>query len=310
MVMGADAKPTNGHGNAPANSTLQGILLICSAVVCFVTMNTMVRYLGRAGYPVPEIVWGRYFFHLVLIMLLFPRRIPTLLVSRRKLMQVLRSVLVLLATVCMFFAVKIMPLADAVSIGFIAPLVAVALSVLILKERVGPRRWVAVAVGFAGMLIIIRPGGGTLQWAALLPLGMATLYATYQVVTRMIRGAADPLNALFYTALVGAVAASFVVPFVWRTPTLVDGAILIGTGFFGGLGHYAVIKAYERAEVSLVAPFAYTELIWAVLFGYLVFGDFPDLWTFVGAGVIVGAGIYVLHRERRAAPPPAIPAEG
>lgn len=289
---------------------LRGILLICFAVVCFISMNTLVRHLGREGYPVPEIIWGRYFFHLVLIMLIFPRRIPTLLVSERKGMQVLRSVLVLLATVCMFFAVKIMPLADAVSIGFTAPLVAVALSVPILKERVGPRRWFAVAVGFVGMLIIIRPGAGTLQWAALLPMGMATLYATYQVVTRMIRGAADPLNALFYTALVGAVATSLVVPFAWRTPTLVDGLMLVATGFLGGVGHYAVIKAYERAEVSLVAPFAYTELIWAVIFGYFAFGDFPDLWTFVGAGIIVAAGIYVLHRERAAARPPAIPGEG
>ena len=277
----------------------QGIALICFAVFCFVIMNAMVRYLGKVeGYPVPEIIWGRYLFHLILIMLLFPRRISTLLVSERKAMQVLRSTLVLLATVCMFFAVREMPLADAVSIAFVAPLIAVGLSVLILGERVGWRRWAAVAVGFAGMLIIIRPGTGTLQWAALLPVSMAFLYALYQVVTRMIRAAADPLNALFYTALVGAIVCTAVVPFFWKTPDWQGWLLLIGTGVFGGVGHYAVIRAYERAEVSLVAPFAYTELLWATLAGWMIFGDLPDIWVYVGAAIIASASIYVLHRER------------
>ena len=283
----------------PAEAHLRAIALMCFAVLCFIVMNTMVRYLGRTGTPVPEIIWARYVFHLLLIMAFFPRRITTLLVSTRKGMQVFRSVLVLLATVSMFFAVREMPLADAVSLSFSAPLFAVGLSVLILRERVGLRRWGAVAVGFVGMLIIIRPGAGTLQWAALLPIAMAMFYAIYQIVTRMIRGAADPLNALFYTALVGAVASSFVVPFFWRTPGLIEGLMLVGTGFFGGLGHYAVILAYERAEVSVVAPFAYTELIWATILGFMVFGDIPDLWTFLGAGVIVASGLYVLYRERR-----------
>ncbi len=290
------------NDTAPAaekHAPIQGIALICFAVVCFIIMNTMVRYLGKVeGYPVPEIVWGRYVFHLILIMVLFPRRIGTLLVSERKALQILRSTLVLLATVCMFFAVREMPLADAVAIAFVAPLFAVGLSALILGEQVGWRRWAAVGVGFFGMLIIVRPGAGTLQWAVLLPIGMAFLYALYQVVTRMIRAAADPLNALFYTALVGAVACTAIVPFFWKTPDLMGWLLLIGTGFFGGIGHYAVILAYERAEVSLVAPFAYTELFWATLAGWMIFGDLPDVWVYVGAAIIAAAGIYVLHRER------------
>lgn len=290
---------TGRAGAGPAEAPLQAIALFCFAILCFIVMNTMVRYLGRAGYPVPEIVWARYLSHLLLIMAFFPRRITTLLVSKRKAMQVFRSVLVLAATVCMFFAVREMPLADAVALSFSTPLIAVGLSVLILRERVGPRRWGAVAVGFAGMLIIIRPGAGTLQWAALLPIAMALFYATYQIVTRMIRDAADALNALFYTALVGAIAASLVVPFFWRTPGPIDALMLVGTGFLGGLGHYAVILAYQRAEVSAVAPFAYTELIWAAILGFMVFGDLPDRWTFVGAGIIVASGLYVLYRERR-----------
>ncbi|MHA1536073.1 MAG: DMT family transporter [Alphaproteobacteria bacterium] len=297
--------PDAGARASHAATPFRAIALICFAVFCFILMNTMVRYLGRAGVPVPEIIWARYLFHLLLIMAFFPRRITTLLVSRRKAMQVFRSVLVLAATVCMFFAVREMPLADAVALSFSAPLFAVGLSVVILRERVGPRRWAAVAVGFAGMLIIVRPGAGTLQWAALLPISMAVLYATYQIVTRMIRAAADPLNALFYTALVGAIVSSFVVPFFWRTPSVVEWLLLLGIGFLGGLGHYAVILAYERAEVSVIAPFAYTELIWATILGFMVFGDVPDRWTFLGAGIIVASGLYVLYRERRFARPPA-----
>ena len=289
----------NSSPSRPSGSLLRGAALICLAVFCFVIMNGLVRHLGRAGYPVPEIVWARFAFHLVLIMALFPRRISTLLVSTRRGMQVLRSTLMLGATVCMYFAVSVMPLADAVSIGFITPLLVVGLSVVILKEQVGIRRWSAVMAGFVGMLIIIRPGAGALQWAALLPIAMAVFYAFYLIVTRLVRESADPLNALFYTALVGALAASLVVPFHWRTPTPVDVLLMAGTGLFGAIGHYALIKAYEVVEVSVVAPFAYSELIWATLVGYLAFGDFPDAWTFAGAAVIIGAGLYVLHRERR-----------
>jgi drug/metabolite transporter (DMT)-like permease len=298
--MSASSKPA-------ADGTLRGIALVSTAVVFFVTMNTMVRWLRLDGVSVAEIVWARYFFHVLMIVVVFPRRVATLLAAERKGMQMLRSILVFLATVCMFTAMGLMPVADAVSIGFMAPLLAVALSVLILREKVGPRRWAAVLVGFLGMLIVIRPGAGVLQWAVLFPIGMAFFYALYQVITRMIRGSADPLNALFYTALVGAVVASLALPFFWRLPTLTEAALLISTGFLGGLGHWLIIMAYERAEVSAVAPFAYTELIWASVFGYAVFGEFPDAYTFLGAGVIAAAGLYVLYRERRARAPAVLP---
>jgi len=290
-----------------AEGTLRGIALICLAVFCFIVMNTMARALRLDGVPVAEIVWARNFFHLILIMAFFPRRIRTLLVAERKGMQVLRSILVFLATICMFIAIGLMPIADAVAIAFIAPLIAVGLSVPILGEKVGPRRWAAVLVGFVGMLIIIRPGSGVLQWAVLFPIGMAFFYALYQVITRMIRGSADPLNALFYTALVGAVAASVALPFFWRMPSLAEAAMLVAIGFMGGLGHWFVIMAYERAEISAVAPFAYTELIWAIALGFLVFGEFPNLFTFIGAGVIAAAGLYVLYRERQARTPAVLP---
>jgi len=270
--------------------------MMCLAMACFVTMNTMIKSM-RGELPVVELVWGRYFFHALLILLLFPQRIPTLLDSANKLLQIVRSLMVLLATVLMFTSVGLMPIADVVAISFVAPLLIVVLSVFVLRERVGPRRWCAVVIGFVGVVLILRPGGSLFAPVAFLPLGIALTYGAYQIMTRLVAQAANPLNTLFYSALVGAVTMSFFVPFDWVTPSALQWAKLVGCGLLGGLGHYCVIRAYERAEVSLVAPFAYTELIWATGFGFIVFGDLPDVWTFAGAAIIAASGIYIVHRE-------------
>ncbi len=281
----------------PTDAPLRGILMMCFAVLCFATMNTFTKEL-RGELPVTSIVWGRYFFHFALILVMFPRRIPTLLQSDAKLLQIARSVLVLLATAMMFIALGFMPLADAISITFAGPLLIVALSAILLGETVGPRRWIAVIVGFIGVLVIIRPGAGTFQVAALLPVAVAIFYAIYQIITRHLSHRSDPLNMLFYTAIVGAVTMTIIVPFDWQTPTIEQWLMLVAIGFLGGLGHYAIIKAYERSETSLVAPFAYTEIIWAAALGFFVFGDFPDSFTFIGTAIIVASGVYVLHREK------------
>ena len=235
----------------PTDAPLRGVLMMCFAVLCFTTMNTFIKEL-RGDLPVVELIWGRYFFHFALILVLFPRRIPTLLKSDDKGLQIARSVLVLLATACMFIALGFMPLADAVAITFAGPLLIVALSVVLLRETVGPRRWAAVIVGFIGVLVIIRPGAGVFQWAALLPVGVAFFYALYQIITRHLSHRSDPLNMLFYTALVGALAMSAIVPFDWQAPTLEQWLMLAAAGFLGGLGHYAIIKAYEHRMDTLV----------------------------------------------------------
>jgi len=286
------------HSERPADAPYRGILMMCFAVACFATMNGFAKELRIQELPGVEIIWGRYFFHTLLVLALFPRRIPTLLAGSDKAMQMARSILVLLATGCMFTAVGLMPLADTVAITFIAPLLITALSVPFLGERVGIRRWIAVFVGFAGMLVIVRPGGGLFQTAALLPIGVTVFYAFYQIITRLISHRTDPINTVFYTAIVGGIGLSFVVPFFWQTPTLEQWGMLFAAGLLGGLGHWAIIIAYQRAEAPLVAPFAYTELIWATILGLVVFHDFPDSWTFVGAAIIAASGIYILHRER------------
>lgn len=286
------------EASRPADAPLRGVLMMCFAVLCFATMNTFTKELRGSDLPVSEIIWGRYFFHFALILLFFPRRIPTLLNTADKGLQIARSILVLLATACMFIALGLMPLADAVAITFAGPLLIVVLSATFLREAVGPRRWTAVIVGFIGMLVIIRPGAGAFQFAALLPVAVAFFYALYQIITRLISHRSDPLNMLTYTALVGALAMSVIVPFDWQTPTVQQWLMLIAAGFLGGLGHYAIIKAYERSEAALVAPFAYTEIVWATTLGWLAFGDFPDLFTFVGTAIIIASGLYVLQRER------------
>ena len=272
-------------------------MLICCAVVLFSVMTILFKAL-LADYTVAQAVWARYFFHLIPILILFPRRIPKLLVSERKDLQLARSALMLALTVITLFALRYMPVAEMVALNFVAPLLVTALSVVMLRETVGTDRWVSVAVGFIGVLIIIRPGFGGLGWAAALPLASALCYGLYQILTRMVRLAADPLVALFYMAILGAVATSAVVPFYWVEPDLKGWAMLVGVGTVAMIGHFIMIKAFERAPASTVAPFAYTELIWATIFAFAVFGEFPDQWTLVGAGVIAGSGLYILDRER------------
>lgn len=282
----------------PADAPIRGVLMMCFAVACFASMNGFVKELRVQELPLVEIIWGRYFFHTIIVLALFPRRIPTLMSGSDKGWQLARSVLVLLATACMFTAVGLMPLADAIAITFIAPLLITALSVPFLGEKIGPRRWMAVFVGFAGMLVIVRPGGGLFQLAALLPIAVTVFYAFYQIITRMISHRTDPINSVFYTAIVGAIVMSAIVPFFWQTPTLAQWGMMCGAGLLGGLGHLAIILAYQRAEAPLVAPFAYTELIWATILGLAFFGDFPGSGTFIGAAIIAASGIYILHRER------------
>jgi len=190
-------------------------------------------------------------------------------------------------------------LATAATMMYAAPLMVTALAAPMLGERVGPRRWAGVLIGFAGALIILRPGTSAMQLAVLLPLGAAAMYALYQVTTRMLAGSDSASTTIIYTASVGVVVMSALVPFFWTAPSPEQWGLLVLTGVFGGLGHFTLIKAFEAAPAATVTPFGYSSLIWATLWGFLVFGDLPDLWTITGAGVIVGSGLYIFHREQR-----------
>jgi drug/metabolite transporter (DMT)-like permease len=279
---------------------LRGILLMCLGVAMFPFLNTCSKLLS-AQYPVVEIVWARFLGHLLLMVIaFFPKRGWRLFAARRPGIQVSRSFLLLGATTLFITAIGQVPLATASAIGFTAPLIVTALSVPLLGEAVGIRRWTAVLIGFAGVLIIIRPGTGFMNPAILLLLAQATCYALYQIATRS-GGAHDSAEtAIVYAALVGSAATSLVVPFAFRVPaSLEDGLLFCGLGLFGGLGHYFVTKAFQLGSAALISPLGYVELIGSTILGYLVFQNLPDLWTWVGAGIIIGCGLYTAVRERR-----------
>ena len=194
---------------------------------------------------------------------------------------------------------RYLTLAEAISINFVSPLLVTVFSIMILGEHVGVRRWGAIMVGFVGVLIIIRPGLGIMHWAAALPLGTAVCYSLYQILTRIAARTEDAQTSLFWTSAVGVLVTSVAVPFAWTPPTPFAWTLMVGTGLFFGFGHYLLIKGFEVAPASMLAPFIYTQLIWVTIIGYILFGNFPDEFTLIGGAVVIASGLYVWHRETR-----------
>lgn len=272
----------------------------------FVSLDTLAKHLLES-YPLVEVVWARFLFHLLFVSAVMGRRFGGIVRSARLSLQLTRSTLLFTTTLLFFAGVHLVPLAEASSIMFLTPILVTALSVPILGEAVGPRRWASVALGFCGALIIVRPASGFMELGALLLLAAAATNACYQILTRQLRAIDPPLTTLFYSALPGAVVFGLAVPFVWVPPSLTDWGLFMAMGIGGGLGHLCLIRAFRAAPAAVVAPFSYVSLLWAVGYGFLVFGDLPDLWTLVGAAVIAASGLYILHREqvRKRAPQPA-----
>jgi len=210
----------------------------------------------------------------------------------------LRAVLLITATFLFFASLKFLPIADALAIFFVQPLVVTALSPLINKEHVGPRRWAAVAVGFVGTLIIIRPGLGVMNPGSLLALASGTSLALYFLVTRRISGSQKAIVTTFHTNLLGGVITSVLVCFVWVTPTPTDWLLMVALAAIANIGHNFIVRAYDHAEASLLAPLAYTEMVTSTILGLIFFGDFPDAWTFVGVAILISCAIYISMRER------------
>ncbi|MEQ8506910.1 MAG: DMT family transporter [Rhodospirillales bacterium] len=275
----------------------QGVLWMTVAMACFVTMDTMAKHLVQT-HSVVQVVWGRYFFQVVILAVILAPQLRRLMVTANLRLQMIRSLLLLVTTALYFSGLKFVPLAEASAIMMLTPLVVTALSVPLLREKVGPRRWAGVVIGFAGAMVIIRPGGDAMQMAALLPLFAALAHGFYQVSTRFLSHSESVLTTLCYSALLGALIMSAAVPFHW-TPLPPEGWLLLAAaGGFGTIGHFALIKAFTLAPAATVAPFTYTNLIWAATYGLLIFGEWPDGWTIAGATVIAGSGIYIYHREK------------
>jgi drug/metabolite transporter (DMT)-like permease len=262
-------------------------------------MNAAVKLLA-VNYPSSQITWARFTGHLIVMTLIFlPRYRWSLLRTRKPAIQIGRSILMLLSNLLFVMAIGRIPLATASAIGFTSPLIVTALSVPLLRERVGWRRWCAVLVGFAGALMVIRPGSGFGDPAVLLLLLSALAYALYQIATRQVSQYDNAATGIIFAALFGSLAMSLVMPFVFVMPrTLFDSLLFCSLGLLGGFGHYLVICAFQRGRAAVIAPFGYVELIGATILGYLIFDHVPDLSTGIGASVIIASGIYIALRER------------
>jgi drug/metabolite transporter (DMT)-like permease len=244
------------------------------------------------------LLWGRYFFNFLFVALFFFRGAPTKIIHTRNLkMQLLRSILLVSSTLTFWLALVFLPLADCVVILFVAPLLVTILAAPILGERVGRHRWTAVILGFVGVLVVMRPGFTLFSWVSVLPFITALLYAGVQLSTRILGRTEGALTTLLYSSAGGAFICTICVLFFWVTPTLQQWLVLVWLGFLGALGHYLMIKAYQLAPASLLAPFDYTTLIWATVLGFFVFADLPDAWTFLGALIIMSSGLYLIRRE-------------
>lgn len=276
-----------------------GIGLLVLAELLFASMDTIAKHLSQEM-PVGMVIWGRYAFHFAFMLPFFLRRHPGEVMRVHRLGLVLvRGTLLLAGTACFFTAIRYIPLADAVAIGFLAPLFVVALSVPLLGEQVGPRRWTAVLVGLVGTFVIIRPGFAEVHWAYGLVVLLAVIFAVFSIITRILTRTERPIPMLFYTALVGAGGASLILPFAWQTPTAEQWGLMAMMGALGGVSHLLLIHAYRVATASLLAPFQYAQIVFATFYGWLVFRDLPDAWMLAGTGILMASGLYVLRREAR-----------
>jgi drug/metabolite transporter (DMT)-like permease len=214
--------------------------------------------------------------------------------SRQPISQIVCSMTLLTSTIFFFSAVKYVGVAEAISISFIAPLAVVFLAWPLLGERITWVRLLAVVVGFAGVLVVIRPGSSVFQWASLMLVASAIAYAIYQIFIRRVGAVDHPSTTVFYSALGSTIVMTAIVPFVWVAPKSgTDTMLLASLGVFGGIGHYCVARAMTYAPANFIAPFNYTQMIGSVIVGYLMFSEVPDIYTWLGTALIVGAGLLV-----------------
>ena len=262
-------------------------------------MDGFAKYLSST-LPVLQITWSRYFFTVVIalpIMFFFFRK--NLTWTEQPKLQLIRGLLLLCANVLFFYSISIISLAKALTLAFIAPLIVTVLSPVLLGEKVGLRRWVAVIIGFIGSLIVIRPGFVEINLASIAALGTGVLYGFYLIVTRKLHNSDHPLLTLLLTGVVGAILGTMIVPTVWVQPTITEWYMMFAIGFFASIGHLFLILSLRYADASKLAPFGYFEIVTNIIIGFYFFNHFPDNWTFLGLFIIISTGIYIFRREAR-----------
>ncbi len=276
---------------------LNAILLVVAGVSLFGIMDGIGKLLG-ASYPVGEIIWARFAFALPVVLLLAARSAGLkLFATRHPLIQIVRGIIPLAASGLVIVGLGRIPLADFTAISFASPLFVVLLAVPFLGEPMSRTTWIGIALGFAGVMLIARPGESAIAWAALFPLGTAALFGIYQVLTRFVSRDDSALASFALMIGVGFVVATPILLLGWKTPGPADALLFVLTGILFGGGHYFLIRGYSLAGANVLAPFTYAQIIAATLFGLLVFRDMPDAWSITGTALIVAAGLYVLRQK-------------
>jgi len=280
--------------------TLAAVCWMSAAMSAIAIIDGVAKQLA-VRLPGVQISWG-YFLAMLICLLVVARvrRVPVrdLVHSRRPHWQFLSLVISLS---CLFFALRYLPLAEATTIGFTAPLFIVALSGPMLGEKVEPRRWIAVLLGMLGAIIVMRPGTGLLHWSTLVVLLGAFFFAMFNVVTRKLGSTDRSWTTLFYTFSIGAVILSAAMPVVWRTPNLSEWTLFGACGMLGVAAHFSLFRSLTLADASMLAPLNYLRLLWVIGIGWFYFGDLPDLMTLIGGGITIGSGLYVVMVSARPA---------
>jgi drug/metabolite transporter (DMT)-like permease len=266
-------------------------------MVVFSSQDTLSKILV-VDYSPFQIAWCRYAINLLILIPFLLRSRGKVLVSKLPWIQLARGFAVAGSAVAFMAGLGRMPIADATAIQFISPLLITAFSIPFLGEKVGPRRWIAVIVGFIGIVIIVRPGSDAFQFGALLPLFSAALWAIGMVLTRRIKNAESALTTLGISTLVAIAILSAILPFVWSPLTVRAALLLLAMGLISILGQYLMILGYSRRPASVLAPLSYTQMVWSTISGMVIFGAVPGLPTWVGGGIVVASGLYVLRREQ------------
>jgi drug/metabolite transporter (DMT)-like permease len=280
------------------------VLLMLGATLCFAALDATSKHLSKT-YPVPMMVWGRYTFHcLMMVIFLGPSMRQQLIATSRPAAQIIRAMMLVGTTGFSMKGFSLMPLAESTAFLFVTPLVVVLLSHWLLKESVSLKHWLAVAAGFGGALLIARPGGALnlegIIWMSL----AATCYAIYQIQTRQLSPTENTVTMLFYTALIGTISMTFAAPLYWGgpTPTLFDAALIASLGLYGGTGHLMLTRAFRYAAASFLSPLLYAQLVWASFFGIVVYDHLPDALSIIGMAIIAASSISIALLIKPAAP--------
>ena len=280
---------------------LKGIFLFITAIFLISIVDTICKFFTKDLHAI-QIVWGYLIGINVTLWIFFflkGKKLSKLVKSKKLVLQIIRPAFLICSISSLFIGLTYLPIAEATAIGFVAPLFITALSVPILKEKVGIHRWSAVMFGFLGVIIIVRPGTEFWHIASIMPLLGAFFFALFQIMTRLLSATENTYTTLFYTGLGGLGWSSLMVPFVWSPMLRIHFFVFFSIGIMGAIAHLCMISAFDRAEASFLAPYNYTKLLWVAVLGYIIFGDIPSLEMWLGAFIIVSAGFYVFSREKK-----------